>query len=83
MRLHRRQLVIGPGPVLPDPSWRTRDLGAGRVLSHSIALPIRESEHGLVLGIAVPTVEDDPDGWAGRGRSSMEPRLASMHVGSY
>ncbi len=63
MRLHRRQFVIGPSPLLADEGWVTREIQGGCWLSHSPALPIADTRYGLLLGTAVG---DEPDEWAGR-----------------
>jgi hypothetical protein len=63
MRLHRRQFVIGPDPVLVDDGWTSTPVGNGLLLSHDRALPVetaRDRQGGAwhLLGIAV---QSDPD----------------------
>jgi hypothetical protein len=67
LRLHRRQFLIGPEPVLARDDWRTVEVAAELYLTHCPKLPVRRTAAGLVLGIAIPT---EPDGvemsWMGR-----------------
>jgi hypothetical protein len=65
--LHRRQFIIGPEPLCPYADWLVRELPQGLFLTHCPTLPVTDSEHGIVLGIAIASDDrDDPDGWAGR-----------------
>jgi hypothetical protein len=65
--LHRRQFIIGPEPLRPYAEWLIRELPHGLYFTHCPTLPVRDSEHGLVLGLAIASDDrDDPDGWAGR-----------------
>jgi hypothetical protein len=65
--LHRRQFVIGPEPLRPYTDWLVRELPHGLYLTHCPTLPVADSEHGIVLGLAIASDEkNDPDSWAGR-----------------
>lgn len=59
-RLHRRQFVIGPEPLLVDENWRSIQIGPSRHLSHCRTLPVvtgRSKDDGALylLGNAVQT----------------------------
>jgi hypothetical protein len=65
--LHRRQFVIGPEPLRPYSEWLVRELPHGLYLTHCPTLPVRDSEHGVVLGLLIASDDsEDPDSWAGR-----------------
>jgi hypothetical protein len=69
LKLHRRQFLIGPAPVLVDEEWTSIDVGDGMHLSFERALPItpvRDRDRGAwyLLGRAVqsdPTRAAPPD----------------------
>jgi hypothetical protein len=65
VRVHRRQFVIGPAPLLARRDWRSRELGRGIYLSSCPTLPIEDRDDGILLGIAIrPT--SARTSWAGR-----------------
>jgi hypothetical protein len=60
MRVHRRQFVIGPAPVLVDEDWTSAAITEGVHLSYHQALPVAETRDRdgrvwYLLGIAMQT----------------------------
>lgn len=77
-RLHRRQFVLGPEPLLPYGDWHSHELGPGLHLSWDPDLAIAIVAERALIGIAASTDPDrptpveqlagtpDPDSWTGR-----------------
>lgn len=65
MRLHRRQLLIGPEPVQVYDDWQTRQLDAALWLSYCPALPVAtnldaDGVRWCLAGLAVQSADDRP-----------------------
>jgi hypothetical protein len=60
-RLHRRQFLIGPRPILVHDDWRVARLGRGLVLSHDPALPVHREGARALIGVAVRTDPERPE----------------------
>jgi hypothetical protein len=65
-RVHRRQFIIGPEPVLVHPDWRIEELRRGVVLSWCPTLPLFRVQDGVgrpwsLIGRALATRAGGPD----------------------